>query len=109
MLLSVHDFLPHARLHVFVHVRIGKRTHQPVGPGLIGNARFGNHGFVVVSVVEALHVLELLLVDGPRGEILHRRIDPIIVVGIILKGVDFVAEAAGQRLPEINVRLVRIE
>ena len=103
VLLTVDDFLAHAGLHFLVHVRIGETDEQAIGPRFVDKTGLGHDGLVVVSVVETLHVLELGAVVRAGLEVLDRRINPVVVVGIVLESVYLILETVGQGLTEVHV------
>ena len=82
-----------------------------VGERLIDKAGLGDGGFIVVCVVEGrtLRISVLSMVDAVPIENLHRGIDPVAVVRIVLEQVHLVHESAAEGLPEIDVGLVRVE
>ena len=60
---SEYDFLQHSVLYLLIKVGVGKAQHQAVGPFLVGHPDFAAHGFVVETVVETFHVVNLCLVS----------------------------------------------
>ena len=103
VLFSEDCLLAYTGLYVLVHVRIGETEHQPVCPTFVHNTRFGHNGFVVVSIIETLHAHLLTFVETARLKILYRHIYMIIVVRVVLKGIDFIAETVLESLSEVNV------
>ena len=66
----------------------------------------------MVGVVEAADTADVGVVDGGCAvlvENLHRGIDLVTVVRIVLEQVHLVHESAAEGLPEIDVGLVRVE
>ena len=77
---------------------------------------FTDDRLVVVGVVEAFHAYFVPRVDigrnravGIEGEYFRVDIHLVVIVRIVLEGIDFVGEAALERLPEVDIRLVGVE
>ena len=109
VLLAEHSLLPYAGLYVLIHVRPGESEQQAVGPRLVHEAHLGHYSLVMVGVVKAFYAVKLLGIKAVRGEVEHRGVNVVIVVGVILEGVYLVGKAATEGLTEVDVRLVRIE
>ena len=109
MLLAIHDFLPHSRLYLLVHLRPSQSEEQSVGPFLAYHSQFSHYCLIVVCVVESLHALFLVTVYPTRLEVLHGRVDTIVVVGIILECRNLVCQSVFECLSETDVRLMGIE
>lgn len=110
--LAEDGFLAHAGLYLLVHVGVDEADEQPVCPGFVFDADFCHDGFVVVGVVKPLHTLGFLSIEVGRAvglEMFYRGVDPVVVVGVVLERREFIDEAVGEPLPEVDVRLVGIE
>ena len=116
VLFAIDGHLAYTGLHVLIHVRVGETQHQAVGPCLVDEAYFTDDRLVVVGVVEAFHAYFVPRVDigrnravGIEGEYFRVDIHLVVIVRIVLEGIDFVGEAALERLPEVDIRLVGVE
>lgn len=87
MLLPVYNLLADSGLDVLVHAGIREANQQPVGPRLADKPYFADNRLVMIRVVEAPDMLQPSAVDCSGREILDRRPDSVIVVGIVLKSV----------------------
>ncbi len=103
VLFSEDCLLAYAGLYVLVHVRIGETKHQPVCPTFVYNTRFSHNGFVMVSIIETPHTHLFTFVETARLKVLYRCIYMIIVVRVVLKGIDFIAETVLESLSEVYV------
>ena len=107
--LPVHDVLPYAGLYILVHIGVSETEHQTVRPLLVDNAYLADNCFIVVSIVEAPYAHLLVTVYPARFKVLHRGVDAVVIVRIVLKRVDFVRKTILEGLPEVHVGLMRIE
>ena len=102
-ILLVHDFLTYACLYFLIHARVRETYQQAVGPWLVHNPESCHYRFIMVCVIEPPHMLFLFTVDSTGFKIFHRRINPIVVIGIVLKSIQLPLEAVSQSLPCIDV------
>ena len=109
MFLAIHNLLPHAGLYFLIHLRIYQPQHHAVGPRLVDYTRLENCGLIVIGIVETLHAVQFLLLDTACNKILDRSIYHVIIVGIVLKEVQFIRKATLQHFAEIQERAVGIE
>ena len=117
VLLAEDDLLINAGLDLLVEVRPREPQYKSVGPFFIDNAELAYDDLVVKGIVEASDMLHVVLVHGEfmdrtvglHFEFSYPVVDIIIIVRIVLEGFDFVHETAFGRLPETQIRAVRVE
>ena len=109
MFSSIDNFLTHPGLYLLIHLRISQTEHQSVGPFLSYDSQLRDDSLIMISIVETLYMFFLCLIDETRLEILHRSIDHIIIIGIILKSVDFPFDTILESLTCVYRRAMSVE
>ena len=116
MLVPIDRLLADTRLDVLIHVRIGEAQHQAIGPRLIDKPHLAHDGLVMIRIVETLYTLLVLRIYPSRDRAVGLEfkmfdigIYPIIVIRIVLEGIHFIRQSVLERLPEVYIRLMRIE
>ena len=116
MFIPIDRLLADTRLDVLIHVRIGEAQHQAVCPRLIDESHLAHDGLVMIRIVETLYTLLVLRIYPSRDRAVGLEfkmfdigIYPIIVIRIVLEGIHFIRQSVLERLPEVYIRLMRIE
>ena len=113
VLLAENHILVHAGLYFLIEMRIVETQHQAVCPRLVHKTDFPDNRFVMELVVEPLHVVYLVTVGIFGNTILTELgdivINIIIIVREILESVYLIRQPVPESLPEVNIRLMRIE
>lgn len=110
--LSEDDFLDDPVLYLLVHMRVGEAKYQAVGPFPVHQPRFGDHGFIVVGVVEPSDALDQRGVEAGASvleEVFDGGVHIVAIVRIVLECVDLEHYAPTRGLAEVDLRFVRVE